>query len=243
MSLFQNEEIVALLRLLFAHILGDFVFQSASWVTDKKEKGLRSPAFYKHLAVVGVLTFLAIGKFTSLGLGITLIITITHGAIDYWKIRTDKNDTLFYFIADQLLHLVVLIMAWLLLTHGFHKAWGTLENLWNSFPVLLISLGYLFCIVPSSYIVKYATRQMISQDQESNVKRGGRLIGIFERLIIFTFMLFSQYEAIGFLITGKSILRFSDGQKKETEYVLVGTMISYALAILAGVLVNLLRQS
>jgi hypothetical protein len=55
-------------------------------------------------------------------------------------------------------------------------------------------------------------------------------------------VLLSQYEAIGFLITGKSILRFADGQKKETEYVLVGTMMSYAFAIIIAVLVKILLK-
>lgn len=241
MELFYQEDAIVLLKLLIAHILGDFVFQSDTWIASKKDKGLKSPAYYKHLGIVAGLTFIVIGQLNMTGIGVTLFITITHGIIDLWKVKMDKNGSIQYFIADQLLHLIVLLLSWLFLINGFNKGLSALSGLWNSFPTVLIALGYLFCIVPSSFIVKFATKQMITQDQGGNVKRGGRLIGIFERLIIFTFVLFNQYEAIGFLITGKSILRFGDGQKKETEYVLVGTMISYTLAILTGVLVNYLR--
>ena len=69
------------------------------------------------------------------------------------------------------------------------------------------------------------------------VENGGKLIGIFERIIILTLVLLNQYEAIGFLITGKSIIRFADKNSDlKSEYVLVGTMMSYALAILIGVI-------
>lgn len=241
MNQFSQVEMLVLIKLLIAHILGDFVLQSSTWVNSKKEKGAKSSAFYKHLIVIGTLTFLAVGQWHTLAVGVIVFIVITHGLIDLWKIKFDKDGSTSYFLADQFLHILMLIVSWVLLTQSWPKVIGVVSHVWNSFPILIVLFGYLFCIVPSSYIIKFATKQMITQDHVSNVVRGGRLIGIFERLIIFTFVLFSQYEAIGFLITGKSILRFADGQKKETEYVLVGTMMSYTLAILAGVLVNLLR--
>lgn len=46
----------------------------------------------------------------------------------------------------------------------------------------------------------------------------------------------------GFLITAQSILRFSETKKesgrKEAEYILIGTLISFAFAILTGLLIN-----
>ena len=54
-------------------------------------------------------------------------------------------------------------------------------------------------------------------------------------IIILTFVLLGQYEAIGFLITGKSIIRFAEQNPDvKSEYVLVGTMMSYSLSILTG---------
>jgi hypothetical protein len=46
---------------------------------------------------------------------------------------------------------------------------------------------------------------------------------------------------VGFLITGKSIIRFADHNSNlRSEYVLVGTMMSYAIAIITGVGVKFL---
>jgi hypothetical protein len=63
-------------------------------------------------------------------------------------------------------------------------------------------------------------------------------IGRFERVLTVTFVLLDRYEAIGFLITAKSILRFGEtrapGARKEAEYILIGTMLSFTAAIFVG---------
>lgn len=51
-----------------------------------------------------------------------------------------------------------------------------------------------------------------------------------------------NFSAIGFLIAAKSILRFNDkvkiGARKQTEYVLIGTSMSFAITIILGLLVD-----
>lgn len=236
MELFDQDQALILIRLLIAHILADFVFQPSTWVEEKNAKGLRAWGLYKHIAIVSTLTWLAVWNYPI----VVAVITITHLIIDYLKIILDRKRELTFFIADQVLHILVIILCWLYVISGWDQMVEALLSFWTSFSAILILLGYLFCIGPFSYLVKFSTQNLIQQNSGDNVKRGGRLIGIFERIIIYTLVLLNQYEAIGFLITGKSILRFADGQKKETEYVLVGTMLSYALAILMGALVNLL---
>jgi hypothetical protein len=236
MELFNQDQAIILIRLLIAHILADFVFQLSSWVEEKKVKGLGAWGLYKHIAIVGVFTWIAIWNYPI----VAIIITIAHLVIDYLKIKLDKKGELSFFIADQLLHVLVIVICWLYLISGWERMAEVSLSFWTSFNAILIMFGYLFCIGPCSYLIKLSTQNLIQQSIGDNVKRGGRLIGIFERIIIYTLVLLNQYEAIGFLITGKSILRFADGQKKETEYVLVGTMLSYALAILTGALVSLL---
>ena len=46
---------------------------------------------------------------------------------------------------------------------------------------------------------------------------------------------------MGFLIAAKSILRFKDDNTVKTEYVLVGTMLSFGLAIALGIIINLIK--
>jgi hypothetical protein len=50
-----------------------------------------------------------------------------------------------------------------------------------------------------------------------------------------------QFAAIGFLIAAKSIFRFNDTREdgnKKAEYFLLGTLISFILAIVIGLLIK-----
>jgi hypothetical protein len=66
----------------------------------------------------------------------------------------------------------------------------------------------------------------------------GKYIGILERLFVFGCILLSQWSAIGLLVTAKSVFRFGDlsraKDRKLTEYILIGTLISFGLAIAIG---------
>ena len=60
-------------------------------------------------------------------------------------------------------------------------------------------------------------------------------IGILERLIIFAFVWHGAYEATSFTITGKALLRFREAnEERHSEYILVGTLLSSACAILSA---------
>lgn len=63
-----------------------------------------------------------------------------------------------------------------------------------------------------------------------------------ERLLICCFILAGHFEAIGFLLAAKSIFRFGDlkeaQDRKLTEYVLIGTLLSFGIAIATGLLVQ-----
>jgi hypothetical protein len=51
------------------------------------------------------------------------------------------------------------------------------------------------------------------------------------------------FDAIGFLLAAKSIFRFGDlkeaKDRKLTEYVLIGTLLSFGIALLIGLLVKI----
>lgn len=78
------------------------------------------------------------------------------------------------------------------------------------------------------------------EDNDQSLPDAGQYIGIIERLLIFTFILVGQWGAIGFLMAAKSIFRFGDltrtKDRRLTEYILVGTMLSFGTAILTGIL-------
>jgi len=74
----------------------------------------------------------------------------------------------------------------------------------------------------------------------AGLKDGGKYIGYLERLLIFVFVLSGQFAGVGFLITAKSILRFGElkdsENRKQAEYIIIGTFASFLYAILISLL-------
>jgi len=77
-----------------------------------------------------------------------------------------------------------------------------------------------------------------SGDDVTSLQSAGKYIGILERLLVFTFMIANEWQAVGFLIAAKSVFRFGNLQeskdRKLTEYILIGTLVSFGIAIITG---------
>ncbi|MBY0424587.1 MAG: DUF3307 domain-containing protein [Cytophagales bacterium] len=227
-----------LIRLLFAHILADFVFQTKKMVDNKNWV---SSYMFAHIGIVYIASALFTGWWVASG-----IIAIAHYLIDGIKITVKEKfpeHDLTLFLTDQIFHIIILILTWAFLLGLLQKTWTVIQFPFVDYPCSLILLGYLLVTTPVGYLIKYAIKN-IPESASGTTGNGGKIIGIFERIIIFTFVLLEQYEAIGFLITGKSIIRFANNQEEHirSEYVLVGTMMSYAFAIIIGIIVNWLLK-
>ena len=105
----------------------------------------------------------------------------------------------------------------------------------------IITTAYLFVTSPAGAIIGWLIRQASKSalpngfPTDEGTKRMGLWIGCTERLIILTFVLTNHYDAVGLLIAAKSILRVSDKEaRKQTEYVLLGTLLSLAFAVAVG---------
>lgn len=116
--------------------------------------------------------------------------------------------------------------------------------------ILLIILVFLAVAKPANTFICICLKSAkinIGDDPAKNIGNdpanddtfhSGRIIGTCERFLIVLFVILTQYEAIGFLVAAKSILRFSSTQEsKKSEYVLAGTLLSIAIAILLGLIV------
>ena len=112
-----------------------------------------------------------------------------------------------------------------------------------SLNFILVVIGYILVGVPAGYAIGYWTkswREQLIKDGGEGLPHAGKWIGVLERMLIFTFILIGEFSSIGFLIAAKSILRFSSKsdaqQRKRSEYVLIGTLMSFLTAILLSVL-------
>lgn len=239
----MENSLTILLQLLFAHILTDFLLQPKSWIIHKRKYKGRSYILILHSLLAGILTLLFLQDWSLWYIG--LFISITHYLIDLWKLVKARDD-LKYFLLDQLFHILIIILAWLYLINGFDAVIPGIQSILDSTALLSILGAYLLVIFPAGYLIGKATlrwQEEIEQvDENSSLPEAGRYIGIFERILVLTFILTQNFSAIGFLIAAKSILRFSDktgsGARKQTEYVLIGTLMSFAITILLGLLVN-----
>ena len=173
---------------------------------------------------------------------IPLVIFVTHLIIDYIKIRY-FNDRLHAFIIDQILHLLVICILWM----GVYSIWSEMAEvsdiLFASPKWWAILTVYLLILKPTSLLLALFTRQWREPGMNStSLQNAGQWIGYLERCLILTFILVGFNEAIGFLLAAKSIFRFgelSKGQEiKTTEYVLIGTLASFTIAILTGLVLR-----
>ncbi len=236
-------DISLLVRLLIAHMLTDFVFQSDSWVEQRRKDGWRSKHLYLHGIVAGVLAYLFSGFWSLMWL--PAAVAATHIVIDGIKARYE-ND-LKSLLADQLGHFVVLIVIWILVVAPDPEDIAALgQLLYPGTKLWVVAAAYLIVIWPSSVLINRITekwRKDISEkegaEKDKSLEKAGTWIGWLERFLILTFILLQQYAAIGFLVAAKSIFRFSES-RKVGEYVLIGTLLSFVIAVIVGLTAGVL---
>lgn len=246
---FSNTENALFFRLLLSHLLTDFVLQPTSWVVHKQQKLQRSKYLYWHSLIAGILAYVLVGQWASVW--VIAFVGVTHGLIDYLTLRFSGSQPLRPFLIDQAAHLSVLLLTWLWLTNNWDNMGRLISASLTEQRIVTVLSGYLICTTPVGFVVGIATskwqRQLIdplNPSASDTLDDAGKWIGIAERVLIFSFVLLNQYEAIGFLIAAKSLLRFREGEKaaKQSEYVLVGTLLSYGMAILIGLLTKLIIE-
>lgn len=225
------------LKMLTAHFLTDFVFQPDSWVNGRKKYHGRSVHIYLHTLLTALLASLLTG-FNSLLVFSTIL--ITHFFIDLWK--SYRPVTILYFFIDQFLHLLVILLLGFALFPANIPTFEMLDLIINNPHYWIYALAIIFLTYPAGIIIGILTAKWRKQipTQEATLGSAGKWIGILERLIIFVLVVFDQYAAIGLLTAAKSILRFTEGKdaQRRTEYVLIGTLISIATAIIVGLAVK-----
>lgn len=250
-------------NLLIVHILCDFYFQTRSSCDNKITHSIKGYALWLHIAIIGTLSWIAV--WNVYGWWLVLWITGTHFAIDWLKshlqikyniykiesdskliVGTKRRYDLYYFVGDQLLHiLMIVIISWW---------WYSINSNWEQFQWLLTLIqnhpirvytiiAILLVLKPINILILQILRSCKLDNENESEERdnfhAGALIGYTERSLILIFVILAQYEAIGFLIAAKSILRFTEASSGnvKSEYVLTGTLLSLIFALVLGLCV------
>lgn len=230
---------ILLIKMITAHIIGDFVLQSQKWVEEKKKKKVMAPALYFHVFIHGLLLF--VFTFDAANWLLILLIMLTHYGIDLAKLYFQQPRTkTMWFFADQLLHLISLFIIWFFLTNQDI----TLFDFLDSADFWAYSAGLFFLIFAANILIRELLSYIgsLAETNNQSLPNAGKYIGIIERLLIFIFVVLDFWQAIGFLLAAKSIFRFGDlseaKNRKLTEYVMIGTLLSFGIAIVCGLIVS-----
>lgn len=245
--------------LLAGHFLGDFMLQTDEIVSRKGEPKVAA----LHAGVVATVSWMLTGHWGSVWWLVPLLL-LTHAVVDLTKIRLDgllaaregctgdyldRNGRLILFVADQAVHLFVLLGVVLLVdatpalreTVAGPGAWiGSFGTGFLEFLVLVI--GWILATSASGYTLALALSRFeaeLSTRQKAGLHGGGYWIGITERSLIYLFILLGEPAGIGFLAAAKSVFRIGEVKEAEdrklAEYILIGTLMSFATAMLVAI--------
>ena len=235
-----------LLAQFIGHIIADFFTQSEHISRQKQEKGPRSWHIYIHAFIV-LAASLAM-TFTYGFIVYALGITIIHFAIDVLKSvierrlkrrkgnRDGSYSNLYLFFIDQVLHIATIYGVVAIFWTKNHSM-PTYLDIFTTHQLLILT-GFLLCVKPSNVIIRICLSSLNLYDQEDNkndLERAGRWIGTIERIMAVILVMLQQYTAIGFIITAKSVLRYNDSKIGKAEYVLIGTLLSFSIALVIGI--------
>lgn len=231
---------IILIKLILAHLIGDFVLQPLRWVNDKNERKAKSPTLYLHALIHGLLVYIFIGE-PSAWLP-ALCLMVIHLLIDLMKLylQTERSKNA-WFVLDQVLHLMSILVIWKLAYPALADQSYTNTEL----KIWLVATAIVLLTNVSALVIQMLMRhwsEIIEKFTKNSLPNAGKYIGMLERSFILLFILTNHWEAIGFLLAAKSVFRFGDlNEAKEvklTEYILIGTLISFGIAILTGVVVQ-----
>ena len=229
-----------LLVLLCGHLLGDFILQGDE-LSDRKAR--HTGWLIVHVLMVSAATWLLLGNIDAWR--VAGIIFAIHLILDFAKIRLENRKPGFHIFAlDQALHIAAITILWLYLRNSGQAAvmanqWTELWGLHYTKGLLLLS-GLAACVWGAGVALKHQMASFaaeLSETAKQGLPKGGKVVGMLERLLVFTFVLGGKPEGAGFIVAAKSVFRIGQLTQKEdrdlAEYILIGTLrsIAYALVI------------
>jgi len=242
---------IIFLLLFIAHCLADYYLQRHSWIMDKVAHHERSIGLLchmlTHVLLTGATLFWLVGfNWSWLIVGIWALIISTHYVIDIWK--TYQTFTLPYYLADQISHILILILVTYLLIDG-HVIPETTINLLDSYqrPIIWIA-ALVFLANPMAItimVILMPLREKMHQKDNTiaiSPSKEGHYVGIIERTIVLFSVDTGQYVIPVLLFIGKLFVRLREekilAKPLHRQYVIFGTSTSIISALLLGLWVH-----
>lgn len=219
------------LFLLAAHLVADFVLQDRWMVANKR----RLRVFALHIGIVAVTAWLALASFHRAALLAVAVIAGTHALMDWIKLRR-LGPGLWSFALDQAVHLSVIATVaaiWPGLWAG--GAWGALPAAEQAtvLAIATVLAGLIAAMRAGAVVLREAIRALGWENEATaaSLPGAGALIGQLERALILFFMLSAQPTGVALLVGAKAVLRIRNDDRRHSEYVIVGTLLSFGWAL------------
>jgi hypothetical protein len=163
---------------------------------------------------------------------------ILHFMIDVFKLYLQKeNSRVNWFLIDQGLHLLSIIAVWMFWWYSeIEMSLLSLnQDIWIYVTALLLITSVSGIVIQ---VLMSGWSEKLHDENTGSLVNAGKYIGILERVFVFIFIVTGHWEGIGFLLAAKSVFRFGDlkesKNRKLTEYVLIGTLLSFGIAMVVG---------
>lgn len=234
------ETFIILVKLLCAHLCSDFIFQTDGINNGKRKSGIKGIGYLLlHSAIHAGIAYLLVADWACWL--IPAVIFASHFVIDLIKCKSFREKSLSTFLVDQLCHIAVIVCLWYILIGGSISL-ACFENL-CSVNIWVTIMAYILMLKPSSiFLSLFLDKWTPVSPNTQSLPNAGQWIGYIERILILTFVLIGSIEGVGFLLAAKSVFRFGELNKakeiRTTEYVLIGTLASFTIAILTGIAVS-----
>ena len=230
-----------LLCLTLGHIISIFLLQPELWVEGEETNKFSSKDLWLHSLIAAAIPFLLLRIIGITSFETLLVIFILHFSIVLIKIFFEnkiENHRILIFILEQTLYVAVILILFLCLSSNkplyyFHY----FSDSKHLYRYLIVLSSIFFLTKPAGIIIALLTKKF-RDDLETRLglEKAGTWIGILERLLIFAFVMTNNLQNIGFLIAAKSVFRLSEYKEniKFSEYVIIGTLLSFTIAIMIG---------
>lgn len=229
--------------MLLAHLVGDYVLQ---WDSLAQWKAREMRGVIVHSLILILVTYIFAFPFDPTWWSGVLIIGVSHFLIDAAQFMfKPRISPLTRFALDQFGHFFFIILA---LVMGGYLVWG---DIWGGIidsaratPWLTAVLGYAFITMPTWVLLKFVIYALV-KGQPPNFPAGpNKFVGITERVIITTLVLFGQVLLVPLVALPRLIHEWPSVTDSGSDGIYVIELLSSVLlAVGVGLGLSLLRLS
>lgn len=228
------------IAMILAHLVGDFVLQ---WDGLARWKASEWAGVLVHSVIIMLTTAAFALPFDRSWWDGILLISASHLAIDsLWFFKKFSFSPLLRFGLDQVLHYLFIILALAMTGYlQWGNIWGGILDSARATPLLTGLMGYAFITMPAWVLLKFVVYGLL-KGQPPNFPAGpNKFVGISERLIITTLVLFGQVLLVPLVTLPRLIIEWPHVVNGGGDGVYVVELISSVmLAVGVGWFIGLL---